>query len=312
MKNITEVLIVLSIVAAIVTVGVSFYFYNSPIAEEDTFIPTFELSMDKDGRKLIVDNINFETDWTYVNADGDAIVPFGSIEVGDEITDCYGEVSIFLSGYFVNEYIFDESSGYIDPSLIFGEWETDDAEEEYIFYDDGTFLFDIKENDFDRVANYQSQAIGQYSNVGDISKLKVFGYYSDPNILYFTNSTNISFDFNYTFDNNYNKLSLSYNNSQYDYTRVINSVQTKSELLTYQNQKVNISGLFNKDDSNFILRLNDSEGTDINLTFKNHSIDNLSQYDQKNVEITGLIIPINEMADPPTYYMDYIENIRIL
>jgi len=169
MKIVSKIIAVMTICFVIATIGISIIVYNSSSDIED---PTIEFSMDKDARTLTVEDIkNFNLNWEDISVStGDAILPSsGEVKVNDVISNCYGTIEFMIKDTSFGGWIFNERpvEHYEDARFI-GNWGGEDNQE-FIFYDDGTYFNSFDPLDFTNATpddEYQIKK-GKYEAIDD-------------------------------------------------------------------------------------------------------------------------------------------------
>ena len=297
MRIVTKIITTIAICFLIGTVGYSIYILSSPLAQEHITTPVIDFDMNIGKRTLTVSEINFNTDWDYVYTDGYANLPEGSINLGDVISNCFGTVKLFFSGYCLGAWEFDETTDSFDDILFVGEWVG--GNQEYEFETDGSIMFNGPE-EYGEEEGTMISINGTYKNADLSQKLAIK-----------TESADIKL-FSYLFEEDGDTLLLFDENESFIYSRQINKVRTMENAIDYSGQKVNVTGNFTTVENETNGYLSIDEIFDIIIIFNNYSEGNATMHNGKKVEIIGFIFEAEEIDTWDTPYIDYIESIRVI
>jgi hypothetical protein len=244
-------------------------------------------------RTLTVEDINYDINWNLILlGSGLADLPSGNIKKGDVITDCYGIISLYLgSDNFLGAWDFGNESEYEEEIRFNGVWspdydEVDDEEDSYVI------VFSIANS-----YNVQSWYKNYINSSIDIGK-----YRTENNILILSNITAHSYSqIGYDFSEDSSKL-IFYNwpwdfpdfTLGIEYIKTINSTQTLNDIINDNSNKVLITGIItnttNETTVNIIL---DESEINVQVSFENYSIENISEYINKHVDIIGFIYTVD-------------------
>ena len=146
MRIITKVIGVIAVCFFLLIASFSIYLYNSPNDTDNINLPYLEFMVDEEAREIIVSSAkNLDFNWADVSVDkGYALLPTGSIDVEDKITNCYGSVILKLPedyGYVTYEEwdFIDRPSESFEDLRFFGHWESEEGDE-LNFNPDGTYV----------------------------------------------------------------------------------------------------------------------------------------------------------------------------
>ena len=305
MRILTQVLSVITIVFIISISVISYNIFNEDYLLDSDNSLILEFSPDYEKNILAVEKINNPIDWTYITKDGAATKPFGQVEVGDKITNCYGNVELFYGDISVGSWSFSEKypNEYYDVSFN-GLW-ANEYEKYDLSYDNqyrcepittdskNSFTFcSIIATDGSYDINRTNQNL-IFPEGDSLDSPVVLNYYipeDDELYLYNQNLTN--------------NIILN---------RMIRKINNESNIYNYYKEKVNITGNFSKNNTmNFgYLSYNDSFEPLV-VSFEFYEENNATYYDNKTIEIIGYIYgpEDSEIWDCP--YVKFIDSIRIL
>lgn len=290
MRILTEVIISISIIIALITIIMGIYISNVPIDKNIADPVNIQFKENTYIRTLTVEDINYNFDWESVNlVSGLADLPSGSIKKGDVITDCYGIISLYL-GYdiLLGVWDFGDESEYEEEMRFSGVWspeiENDDSSYDIIFSTANSY--NIKKSRYKEDNNITID-IGRYRAANDsliLSKLSVNSYSQ----------------VDYHFSDDYSKLV--FNNWSWDYEipigvkykKTINATQTFDAIIKDAGQKVLITGIITNttNETTAYMVLDDSE-LNVKVSFENYTEENISKYIDKQLDIIGFIYTVD-------------------
>ena len=317
MRIINQILIIISICFVVGLIGISYSMLNSETTNEPE--PYFYIQFEKDAEKntLSVSDINFNTDWSLISKNGNAVLPYGSIDKGDVITNCFGNVELYYSNTYIGSWNFVNKydDAYFDAQFN-GRWKSGVEEYELDFDNrynciaptpinpDQTIL--CKNIGIEGKFNYTKTKQNIYFDIDEIDDIN---YSWDS----YTDKSRASFGYYFTNQNDMLYLYNSTLNSEIVLKRSIDNIKNSKDLSNYLGEKVNITGFFNANetDNYGYLNYNTSE-EEIIVSFEYYDENNASFYDNKTIEIIGFIYPTSEdeIWDKP--FIKYIESIRVI
>jgi hypothetical protein len=301
MRIVTQVITVIGICFVLASTGISIYMLSSTEIPDQTITPTVEFSMNTDSRTLTVADINFNTNWDYITVDGDAVIPSGNVDVGDTITNCYGNIGLSLSGTSLGNWNFGWEAYPYEDVLFVGDW-VDDADGEYNFLDNGTILCESpRDQDVPAICHFSN---GNYELEVSIDLV---------DIVQIQNESIMKKTWNYGFADRNNQLYLWNETTRFRLLRQVYPVQKLEDITNYSGQKVNITGNLTSYDDGTIGNLTVKEtGLEIIVLFNNYSEGNASMFDNQTVQIIGFLFQPNEEVAWDKPYIDYIESVKII
>ena len=302
MRIVTQVITVIGICFILATTGISIYMLNSTDIQDQTITPTVEFSMNTDSRTLTVADINFNTNWDYITIDGDANLPTGNVDIGDIITNCYGNIGLSLSGVSLGNWDFGWETYPYEDVLFVGDWVDDEDADEYNFFDNGTFSYHAVNGDDDLVLSSFDDAM--YKIKVSVDSLEFFQL---------QNESIITKEWKYGFAEQNNYLNLWNETKRFRLLRQVYPVQKPEDITNYSGQKVNITGYLTSYDNGTIGNLTINEtGLEVIVLFNNYSEGNATMFDNQTVQIIGFIFQPNEEVAWDKPYIDYIESVKII
>jgi len=301
MRIVTQVITVIGICFILATAGISIYMLNSTDILDQTITPTVEFSMNTDSRTLTVADINFNTNWAYVTIDGDANLPSGNVNIGDKITNCYGDIGLSLSGVSLGTWDFGWETYPYEDVLFVGDW-VDDEDDEYNFLDNGTILCESPKDQ-------DELAICHFSNSNYNLEVSI----DLVDIVQIQNESIMKKTWNYGFAEQNNYLHLWNETTRFRLSRQVYPVQKPEDITNYSGQKINITGNLTSYNNGTIGNLTVKEtGLEVIVLFNNYSEGNATMFDNQTVQIIGFLFQPNDKVAWDKPYIDYIESVKII
>jgi len=271
MRIVTQIITVIAISIILVTVGWSILIFNS--SEVDQPVP-FELEMNQNERTLTVGAVYLNMEWENIEIyEGEAKLPSGPIKLNDVITNCYGNVSLFLpGGYIFGKWVFNERPIIVDDLRFVGSWINSSQ----------TITFDAKGNFYNYYIDPDDNSyLGYKDGTYDVKDKKI--------ILNSNLNETESEDKLYNFYNNENSLDLINESVMVGYWRSIQRVRNSNDITEYEYQKIKMTGnLSVKNESFGYLTLTEDE-EEVLIYFEGFNVENITDFDMQNVEIIGYI-----------------------
>ncbi len=309
MRILTQVIISISMIIAVITLIMAIYISNVPIDEDIAEPVNIQFKENSYARTLTVENINYDINWESINLySGLAKMPSGSIKEGDNITDCYGKIILYL-GYdiFLGIWDFGDESEYEEEMRFNGVWSPE--------FDDEDGSYDIV---FSTANSYNVQS--SYNDDANIS-IDIGRYRTGNDSLILSNLSAYSYSqIDYNFSDNYSKLVFYEWDADLpdfpigvEYKKIINATQTYIDISNNNGQKVLITGIITNttNETTAYIVLDDSELI-VKVSFENYSIENISKFIGKKVDIIGFIYTVDSDDLWYTAIIKEIESIVII